>query len=366
MKNPLRCAAGVAAVALLFAAAAEAGVQSNLKEGNPDVKTAGALAFGPEGVLFIGDPQSAAVFAVAVNEKGDRAKGEINVEGVNEKIAQMLGTEAGKVRINDMAVNPATGTAYLSVARGTGPDASPVIFRVGTDGKLNEFPLKKVPFAKAELPNAPAPGGEGRRNQRAQSITDLEYYEGRVFVAGLSNEEFASTLRSIPFPFKDVDKGTSVEVFHGAHGKFETRSPVRTFTTYKIEDEPHVLAAYTCTPLVKFPVSQLKAGSKVKGTTVAELGNRNRPLDMFVYKSGGKDFILMANSARGMMKISTEDLDRNEGITERIQGTAGQKYETIEDMKGVAQLDRLNDSHALVLVENEDNGRQDLRTVKLP
>jgi peptide-methionine (R)-S-oxide reductase len=30
------------------------------------------------------------------------------------------------------------------------------------------------------------------------------------------------------------------------------------------------MAAYTCTPLVKIPVADLKAGAKVKGTTIAE------------------------------------------------------------------------------------------------
>ncbi len=45
-----------------------------------------------------------------------------------------------------------------------------------------------------------------------------------MIVAGLSNEEFASTLRSLPFPFKEGESETSVEIYHGAHGKFETRS----------------------------------------------------------------------------------------------------------------------------------------------
>ncbi len=34
-----------------------------------------------------------------------------------------------------------------------------------------------------------------------QTITDMEYVNGNVIVAGLSNEEWASALRSIPFPF---------------------------------------------------------------------------------------------------------------------------------------------------------------------
>ena len=45
----------------------------------------------------------------------------------------------------------------------------------------------------------------------------------------------------------------------------ETKAPVRTFVAYDIGGETNLLAAYTCTPLVKFPVSQLKVGEKIKG-----------------------------------------------------------------------------------------------------
>jgi hypothetical protein len=85
-----------------------------------------------------------------------------------------------------------------------------------------------------------------------------------------------------------------------------TNAPIRTFTPYEIAGNAHLLAAYTCTPLVKIPVSDLKPGAKVKGTTVAELGNGNTPLDMVVYNKGGKDYLLMINTSRGVMKIDLE------------------------------------------------------------
>ena len=56
---------------------------------------------------------------------------------------------------------------------------------------------------------------------------------------------------------------------------------------------------------------------------MAELGNRNRPLDMVVYNKGGKDYLLMANSARGVMKVDLTDVDKSNGITERVADTAG-------------------------------------------
>jgi len=299
MVQKTRFALTVILGAALLSCSARAGdLAASLKKGTPDLKSAGALAFGQEGILFVGDTQGAAVFAIATGDlKPAAASGALRVEGIDEKIASMLGTNSKGIKINDLAVNPASGNAYLSLTRGSGPDATPVLMRVERSGMIGEFPLKDVPFAKAVLPN---PG----RN-RAQAITKLAFVKDRVIVAGLSNEEWASNLRSIPFPFTEADKGTSVQIYHGSHGRFETNAPVRTFVPYEIKGEPYILAAYTCTPLVKFPVADLKPGERVKGTTIAELGNRNSPLDMIVYQKNGKDFILLANNSRGVMKITS-------------------------------------------------------------
>lgn len=337
------------------------------KEGKPGLKTAGPLAFGPNGVLFIGDPQSATIFAVDTGEgatKGTPAP--VNVEGIDAKLAAVVGASADQVLINDLAVNPATGTIYVSLSRGKGNDARPVIGRVDASGKASELNLDKVAYAEVKLENVAGPDEKDRRGRslRQESITDLAFFDNRLFVAGLSNEEFASKLRAISYPFTKADNGTSVEVYHGAHGAFETRSPVRTFAPFNINNEPVLLAAYTCTPLVKFPVSKLSPGSKITGTTVAELGNMNQPLDMITYEKDGKTWLLMANSRRGVMKISTENIERQEGITERISGTAGQKYDTVDDLKDVVHLDKLGDSHAVLLVKAGEN--YNLKTIGLP
>jgi hypothetical protein len=354
----------VAAIVALPAAAAPKGLD---KQGKPDLKFAGPLAFGPEGVLLVGDPMSAAIYAIDTAETGAASeRAGLKIEKIDEKVASLLGTAADQVLINDLACNPRTGTLYLSVSRGKGPDAAPVIVRINTAGKLSEFALDKVNYASASLPNVPGPEAKDRRGalQRMESITDLAYVDGRVFVAGLSNEEFASKLRSIPFPFKEADNGTSVEIYHGSHGAFETRSPVRTFVPFDISGEPNLLAAYTCTPLVKFPVAQLSPGQKLRGTTVAELGNGNRPLDMIVYKKEGKTYLLLANDRRGVMKIPTDNLGSAPAITARVSDKTGIEYETIADLKGVMQLDAYDASRAVVLVRGE--GGLALQTVNLP
>jgi len=350
-----------------MAAAAEP--TASLKQGKPDLKSAGPLTFGPEGILFVGDTKGAALFAI---DTGDRAqateKRPVQLKDVAGKVAAMLGTDSKQVQINDLAINPRSGNVYLSVARGRGPEALPVIVRINAAGQPEELALDNVRFARAEIPNAPAPGARQRGQElRSESITDLAYVDGRVFLAGLSNEEFSSRLIAIPFPFSSegID-GASIEIYHGAHGQLETRSPIRTFVAYRIQNEPYLLAAYTCTPLVKVPVSDLKAGAHVKGKTIAELGNRNRPLDMIVYQKDGKDFILLTNNSRGVMKIRTEGADTTESITQPVRGggTKGLGYDTIASLKGVVQMDQLDDRHAVILTDTK--GTIDLDTIELP
>src|SRR3954467_10306956 len=311
---------------------------TTMQTGKAGLKSAGALAVGPDGVLFVGDSAGAAIYALDVNDRAAaKSSGSLEVKGINDKIAAMLGTTADQIAINDVVVNPASKNVYVSVSRGKGNDAVPVIVRVDTAGKISEVSLDNIKYATVSLPDKPTAD-----RQRMETITQMKYVSGQLLIAGLSNEEFSSSLRSIPYPFENYSKAAGIEIFHGSHGRFETNAPVRTFVPYEIGNQQSILAAYTCTPLVKIPLSDLKPGSKVKGTTVAELGNGNRPLDMIVYTKGGKEYILLANNKRGVMKIPTEGIDRAEPITAKAGGVKGVKYETIEALKNVEHLDRFD------------------------
>src|SRR5262249_18867695 len=151
-----------------------------LKMGTPDIKSAGPLAFGPDGILFIGDRQAAAIFAIDTGDRTPSPAGPFKVQGIDDKIASMLGTEAKQITLNALAVNPASGTACVSVPRGRGPDGDSVLVRVDREGKIEEVPMKDVKFSKAVLPNPPQ--GKGRQD----AITHIAFVKDRVYVAGLS------------------------------------------------------------------------------------------------------------------------------------------------------------------------------------
>jgi hypothetical protein len=353
-------------------AAAEAGAAAARTErggveadAGPTLTSIGPLTFGPDGTLFAADTQAATIYALDVSRVAPGAPGAQGIDAIDQKIAAMLGTEPREIAVTDLVVHPKTRNAYISVMRGQGAAARPALLRVDGAGKVDLVAFEGMKYTKVALPNPPN-ASEGPRNPRPQSVTDMAFIDGKLFVAGLSNEEFASKLRSIPYPFAAADNGTSVEIFHGNHGQFETRSPVYTFVPYKIDNQPHLIAGYLCTPLVKFPIANLKPGTKVLCTTIAELGNRNRPLDMIVYKKDGKEFLLMSNNSRGVMKIPTETFGTAGAITSRVETpTGGVAYETIAALKGVEQLDLLDDKQTLLLSRTEAGGLN-LQTVALP
>ena len=357
----------------------------------PTPQHLGPIAFGPETVLFAADAEEVFIYALDLGQHVEGGvPGAKSIPAIDEKIAAVLGTDAANIAVTDLAVHPETSNAFISVMRGHGAAAEPVLVRVDGAGEITVVDFGRVSYSRVRLPNPPSEktdmllkGGRGMpipnypSNQAdefplslfgVQTITDLAYVDGRLYAAGLSSEEFASKLRSIAYPFTGVDQGTSVEIWHAPHDQFETRSPIYTFVPYEIDDEPHLIASYLCTPLVKFPVSSLKPGADVRGVTIAEFGSGNRPLDMIVYQKNGQDYLLMSNNRHGVMKIPTTGFGGAEPVSGLVPdgSTAGVPFEKISSMSGVEQLDRLDDDHAIILARASEDGPLDLQAVALP
>jgi hypothetical protein len=350
--NMLKGCAAIAAIALVAAfMTGRTGVTAAVPETGPVLQSVGPMTFGPDGVLFTADTKAATIYALDLGAQANGGKaGAADVAEIDGKIAALLGTEKAAIAVTDLVIHPKTHNAYISVMRGTGADAKPALLRVDGDGKIQPIAIEKLAYTKVALSNAPAP--DAARNARVDTVTDMAFVSGKLIVAGLSNEEFSSKLRSFAYPFVAADPGTSVEIFHGNHGALETRAPVYTFIPYTIDSKPYVIASYTCTPLVKFSMESLK-GSKVVGTTIAELGQGNRPLDMILYKKDGKEFLLMSNNRRGVMKIPTADFGTAPGITAKVTTeTGGIAYEKITSMTGVEQMDLLDAQRSIVLARS--------------
>jgi len=368
-KTLIRIAAGVSAAAII-AFTISAAATDNLTAGKVDLKSAGALAFGPGGILFVGDSVGGAVVAVDTGDKTQATAGaKINVEGIDVKIAALVGVAPDQIMINDVKINPVSKNAWLSASRGRGADATPLIVSVDAAGKVNVLSLDNIRHASVSLVDAPAATTTGRQNPRMMTVTDMSFVNGNLMVAGLSNEEWSSALRSIPYPFKSAEKGATLQIWHSSHGRYETQSPVRTFVPYKIDGKDYILAAYTCTPLVKIPVSDLKAGSQVKGVTIADLGSGNNPLNMVPYMKDGHNYILVANSSLGVVKLKADKLETYAAIDSptQVNGAAGVPYDKMTELKGVQHLAQLDASNAVILTGKPGAGPGfNLQTIALP
>jgi hypothetical protein len=341
-------------VALAFALAdttKPANLTASLSPGKVALQSAGALAFGPEGILFVGDSVGGAVVELDTNDRTEARAADLHVEGLDAKIAAMAGVAPDQITINDVKVNPLSKNVYVSAMRGRGPDAQPMIVRVNGAGEVSNVSLDDIKHASVKLTDTPAATPGARQDPRMMTITDMAYVNGNLMVAGLSNEEWSSALRSIPVPFKSAEKGATLQIWHSSHGRYETQSPVRTFVPYNIGGQPYVLAAYTCTPLVKIAANMLKPGEKVKGVTIADLGAGNQPLDMVPYRKEGHDYILIANSSRGLVKLRADGVGSAEAIDSptKVDGPAGVPYDKL-DLKNVQQLAAFDAARAVVLI----------------
>ena len=326
----------------------------------PEVKSISSLTFGPEGILFIGDSKSATVFAVNIKDQKRQGKpAAMEIKNLDQKVAAALGTEVANVTIVDMAVNPVSKKLYLAVQN---TDGTPVLLTI-TGDKIESVPLKDLTYTSVVLNNAPAEDAKDQRGRplRISTISDLGYTDGKLMVSGLSNHEFSSSFKSIPYPFTNKQDESTLEIYHTAHGKYETSAPIRTFTTGEINGKKYLIASYTCTPLVLFPLDELKPGTHVKGRTVAEMGSGNSPIDMITLSSGTNSYLMMANTRHPVAKVDYKSIASFEGtLTEPVKGTAGVSF-TALPLTNVTQLDKLDNNMVLVL-QKKPNGDVDLWT----
>jgi len=362
MVRYLTAAMVVALVA--FGAAAADKVFEKTENGTPSIQSIDAITFGPDGTLLIGDSKGNQVVAIATKDTKATKFSAKAIEKFDEKIADKLGTKADKLEFGGMAVNPASGTAYVVVKNG----GKSVLITVDGEGKVGEYVAEKVDHVIIPLPKT------------TTQITDLAWTKDRILVGGLSKEQFKSKVLSIPTPLDSTKQATgfSTETYHVAHGKWETQAPMTTLVPLEQKGKQYVVGAFACTPIVRYPLEDVKEGAKVKGTSVIELGHGNRPQGMFAYTKGGKSYLLVNNRrhdrfhtqtpvgpspywvAKVDMSVFDETTKVNEKAEWRVEkGTAKQKdsrASVIEAYHGTRYMDRLDDKHAVVIKEDGKGG----------
>jgi hypothetical protein len=373
------------AMAVLLALAVSAPAQSPLKNpmtGKVACKSIDAIAFGPQGLLLIGDGKGRQLIAVDTGDKTAMKWSKTEIKNINDELAGRLGTTGKGIEINKLAVNPASHKAYLAV-RNRDNKSMDIILTIDGTGKIDEFRLDNVKHVVVPLPS----------DSKVSSITYLAWAGDRVLVAGgATNETFGSKIVSVTTPLGgEACCCVSTETYHVGHGRWETAAPLRVVIPYIEDGKNYVVGSFTCTPIVKYPLDDLKDGAKVKGTSVIELGTGNTPRGMFTYEKNGKNYILM-NQIRGkfgkdnpvgpspywVAKVDQSILRETAKINEKAIWRVSKKGKASEplpeslpfvsvpaDYFGVVHMDRLDRERALV-VRTDDKGGFDMKVLPLP
>ena len=244
----------------------------------------GRMSFATDGVLLVADRGNGSVVAIDTGDTGSATPLKKRIDNIDTLIAGALGTKATGVQIVDMVVNRINGRIYLSVIRKQ--DGISALLTIDGSGKVAAVNLAKARHVRITLP------GDGKA--KVSNVTGVKLAGSRVLAAGQSGREFASKIYSIPLPLEHGNSAAvySTETFHVAHGRWETRAPIQSFIPVKEKGKTYIVGSFNCTPIAKFPVDGLENGAKIKGTSVVELGSGNRPVDMFIYKKGGKDWLV--------------------------------------------------------------------------
>ena len=377
--------AGVSVIALILllagGMAVEAGVTNdaaskylkNVQKGNPDLKSVGKITFGPGGLLVVADPAKATITVIDTHDLGPLKKLEKKIPKIDLAVAASLGVKPEQITIADMAVNSESGKVYLSVIRKT--DGQPAILVIDAMGKVKNFDLSEVDYIQVALP--------GGKNSKIRNITGVALASDRLLAAAQSNEEFTNKIYSIPLP---LTHGTSADIYsaetyHVAHRRWETKAPIQSFVPYSNKGKNYIVGAFACTPIAKFPLDELQSGSKVKGTSIVELGSGNRPLDMLTYESDGKEWLLTntfrfhwKKSMYGPSKwwgvrVNMDYLDAEATNEEAVRRNVKQKQgpdgiEIVDQLSGAVHIDKLQKKEIVVLRDNE--GHLDLEIAELP
>jgi hypothetical protein len=317
----------IAATALAPAQAAPMSAAVESLRAAAKLKYAGALTFSPDGVLFVSDNISGTVFAYPMSGGVAPTKAAaLDVEGIDGRIAALLKTPKSSVHINGMAVHPTTHDVYLSVSFGGG---IPALVKVSPVGVLSQVDLARAKPTSWVVPDAPTPDEHFRDRtgdlplptaaardhlkamtpMRSMTIVDMKFHNGELFVAGISNEEFSSTLRRVSYPFDGRSSSTAVRIYHVAHERYETRAPIRAMGFATIDGQDTLIAAYTCSPIVLIPTADLKDGAKVTGRTVGDMGN-GQPLSLVSVSFKGEPSLFVTNAGHSPRMIPISGLQK--------------------------------------------------------
>jgi hypothetical protein len=321
-----------------------------------DISSISRLAAGPGNVLFVADWKTARVHAITLPDAPQKAPGTaFNILDLESLVSKQVG--GARFTVEDMVARPGTAEVYVAISYGAAK--TPALIMVTSDQKAHRVDLKAAKSTSVALRDAPTTDYQFWRDtpERSFTVTDMKWRAGELFIAGLSNQEFASTLRRVKYPFDSQQSITSVEIYHTGHNLIETRAPIRAMSFATWGGKTYLVAAYTCTPVVTIPLDDLKDGAHIRGKTIAELGYGNTPAGMISYSTTAhgstENFLVLINFERGANLIPVSQVaaaSEGPGINKLVPfGQLAGLDATPTPLAGAMRLDNLDEKSFIIV-----------------
>jgi hypothetical protein len=340
------------------------------EQGNPKIKTIEAIAFGPKGLLLVGGGTQ--VVSIETGDVKPAAWKVKDIANIDQMLAAKLGLDAKDIEIRKLAVNPASGKAYVALQ--ALKTKTSVILTIDGTGTIAEFPLEDVKYQSYKLATP---------KLSITKVTDIAWAGGKIVVATQATDKFASRV----FTINPAAKGgsptqISTKTFHVGHNQWETRAPLRVLMPYLENGKTSIVGSFTCTPVVRYDLDDVKDDDQVTGSSVLELGTGNTPRSMFAYERDGKRYLLISvgrnnrkpafgyPSAYWVARVDADLLKETKNINAnapwRIGGKklVGERVQVAKEYFGTQQMSQLDPTRALAIVEMK--GVFSLRALPLP
>ncbi|MFP6686241.1 MAG: hypothetical protein VB934_16100 [Polyangiaceae bacterium] len=341
----------------------------NAQIGDPGITSFQHLAFGPAGVLLIGDGDKDRIVAVATGDTDPAsAAGNtfVKIDNIVQRVADAFGGGAtpGDIKLDDIVVNPISKRVYLAATRQSNKDHA--LYSMDGAGTLFAVDLSNVTYATIAYGAVDMIEGS--------TIVEIAWTDTHVVASALEQSWTYSQMVTIALPFTHGAATTvgTTKVYHRAHKKWETHAPINSFTTYVDNGAPYIAGGFTCTPLVRYPVSLLAQGmTQAEGATPFDYGSQKHTRDLIYYKNANGAYLL-ANLAhfqnytfavRAKSALFTSATDLNETAPVVLNGSQQPTHGDVE------RVNALDNAHRIV---KRDDGNvilyrgTALETVALP
>lgn len=260
--------------------------------GDPLLASIQRIAFGPGGVVLVGDGDKDRIVAIETGDTDGSMRDELTfsrIDGITARVASAIGgnVAANDIGITDITINPLTSRVYIAAQHFSAARA--LLLWMGADGIAHSVDLSQVVYVSFAYPPVQTPGSV---------ITGLRWLDHFVVASALKPSSLVGHVVLAPTPLEHdtLSQHMRPSVYYPA-----AMQPVADAAIDCLFDfpgsfgEPWIGLAFTGTPIAKYDPAVVFGGAvQQTGRTQLDIGVGRSVRDA-VYHGDDEDGWLVAS-----------------------------------------------------------------------